>query len=88
MRASSHQSAALSGSPDPGQAYHYTRYCHASIFHHHHPSRKSPPWSPRCAEVPHDVSGDNAHRPDDDWKAEESTIRHMNATAQLRKASS
>ena len=40
--------------------------CHASVFQQHYPTRKRSPRTPKGAQVPLDVYGDNADRPDDD----------------------
>src|ERR1700687_1404002 len=53
---------------EPAQCNHCTGRCHASVFQQHYPTRKRPPRTTKCAQVPHDVRGDNAHSPDDDQK--------------------
>src|SRR2546422_4649021 len=49
---------------DLAQSDNRGSYCHASEFQQHYPTRKRPPRTPKCAQVPLDVSGDNAHSPD------------------------
>src|SRR5258708_8286554 len=51
---------------DPAQSDNCGSYCHESVFQQHYPARKRPPRTPKCAQVPLDVCGDNAHSPDDD----------------------
>jgi hypothetical protein len=51
---------------NPAQPQNYTSSCNASVFQQHYPNRKRPPWTPQCAQVPHDISGDNAYSPHGD----------------------
>ncbi len=51
---------------EPAQRNYCASRRHASVFQQHDPDRKRSPRTPKCAQMPHDVSGDNAHSPDDD----------------------
>ena len=51
---------------DPAQSDHRGSYCDAPVFQQHDPTRKRPPRMPKCAQVPHDVSRENADSPDND----------------------
>jgi hypothetical protein len=54
---------------DPAQRDYCRGNGYASVFQQHYPTRERAPRSPKCAEVPHHVSGDNAHSPDYDQQS-------------------
>src|SRR6266849_5483767 len=80
-------------SSGPAQSENCSGRCHAAVFQQHDPARKCPPRTPKCAQVPHDISGDNAHSPDDDqqrrgrpekWQQPEKIPWEYNGCAQKR----
>src|SRR5712671_2806696 len=80
-------------SADTTQSNNCGSYYHTSIFQQHYPARKRPPWTPKCAQVPDDVNGDDAHCPDDDqqrrgrrqkWQQPEKVPREYDGRTQKR----
>src|SRR5438270_14073265 len=47
------------------QCEYSSRYCDATVLQQHYPMRKRPPRTPKCAQMPLHVNGNNANTPDD-----------------------